>query len=1260
MKLIRRILLAVGIIILSCVFITSCSLSSNKDDNSDITGTYYLYEDNLLDKSTYFKLSSDSWTDENNDSGTYKLSESTIIFYMSELGNEELYRGTIGSGKLEISFEGIKTTYYKEGSEPTGDDSKPDDSSSITKVNVTFDANGGSFTSGTSITVKKDKNSLISAPTSPTKNGEIFSGWTTEKNGNIFWNFSEDKVVSDITLYAKWIQNDASIISFDGASFDGNNIYLLVEHTTEYLSLANMIVTSSNSTWKLYYDRLGQMEIPTKIAASTSGKLLNGDNIFYIVVNSGNQTNLYELNVYRSFEVNVYYKDDISVINVETAYAGYDYNINYTPSIEGYTFNYWTLDGSRIDKINPKGDINLIANKTANNYKVRLDTNGGNELSISEYSITFDSSYQLTIPTRTGYTFIGWEYNNSLLTNSIGESINVYKYASDITLKAKWQINKYNVFTSTNNSSAGLITQSNQYDYDTVVELVATANPGYSFDGWYQNEILVSNLSTFVFNMPAEDLSYEARWSINNTPYKVEHYKQNIINDEYSLFETDNLSGVTNTLTNGNVKQYEGFISPNITQQNINGDGSTVIKLYYQRKYYSITLDISDENGGLLDGNGEIEKVPYVQTNDSKYKWITDETSISSTNKTHLSTSSYKFTFNFDGIFKFDESASTESGFDFLKVYKNGIELSDFKISGTISKTNQTINVLAGDYLEFKYVKDNSNSSNDDAVYITNINFIYNKNIYKYGEEVSITATANDGYTFIGWFIDDVEVFKETTYVFNMPAEDLIIEAKLNANTNTCYKVEHYQQSINGLEYELVETDNLVGTTNTLTNATAKIYEGFTSPAVVQQIINGDGTTIIKLNYARNTYEVILEKNIADAGSVTGNGTYFYGESITLSASTNDGYTFDGWYIGDEQITTNLNYSFVMPANNVNYSSAWEINQYMISLINSDSIAITGINSGSYYDFNTEIALSADVSLGYIVEWSRSDSIIYYGNDYKFTVPSLDITISAKLIKIFTKEDNYIYFGTYPQTKVTDETLIETLSGMVTNLPTSTDSYDWLDGAGRKYKDFDINDDGKYDYRATYLNNALEWFKYEQIKWVILKEENGKAFILSDLILDCQMYNDAPTSDKYEHNGGIGYANNYELSNIRKWINEEMINEMFVNAEQSIINITEVKNDKSTGDYQMTDDFACNNTFDKLFLLSYREAWTYKDYMATNATDYSYAQGTWVENNVGMWYYRSPYAEKGIQVDYGFDTSGWNYTYVHWTTGVRVACWITL
>ncbi len=52
--------------------------------------------------------------------------------------------------------------------------------------------------------------------------------------------------------------------------------------------------------------------------------------------------------------------------------------------------------------------------------------------------------------------------------------------------------------------------------------------------------------------------------------------------------------------------------------------------------------------------------------------------------------------------------------------------------------------------------------------------------------------------------------------------------AKWTANTNTAYKVEHYQQDVSTNGYTLNETENLTGTTATTATAAAKSYTGFT------------------------------------------------------------------------------------------------------------------------------------------------------------------------------------------------------------------------------------------------------------------------------------------------------------------------------------------------------------------------------------------------------------------------------------------------
>ena len=71
----------------------------------------------------------------------------------------------------------------------------------IDRYTVTFNSQGGSEV----ISKYADYNSLITAPAAPTKTGYTFSGWYKEAGCVNAWNFSTDKVTSDIILYAKWI-----------------------------------------------------------------------------------------------------------------------------------------------------------------------------------------------------------------------------------------------------------------------------------------------------------------------------------------------------------------------------------------------------------------------------------------------------------------------------------------------------------------------------------------------------------------------------------------------------------------------------------------------------------------------------------------------------------------------------------------------------------------------------------------------------------------------------------------------------------------------------------------------------------------------------------------------------------------------------------------------------------------------------------------------------------------------------------------------
>ena len=467
--------------------------------------------------------------------GTYQLNGSTIVFYAEVSGsNEEMYSGTIENGALKISFMGATMTYYIEGSQPSGgsEDETPDETPK-TEYTVTFDANGGTFADGkTTLTQNAQEGSTLTAPSSPARTASAFGGWATDKSGKTLWKFATDTVTKNLTLYAVWKEQSAAIISADGATIDEKqmSVFMLVDRNTESVSLANKIVCSSDSVWKLYYDKLGQTEIPTKIAAGKLGELMGGDNIFYIVVtsSSGLQVNVYELTVHRSHSVAVsFYDNKDNLINTDTFYTGYEYTVSYKPDIAGYTFNHWKYKNKsgEVTKFTSYEAVSLYADCTVKSYTAKLDVNGGNELQTAEQTVTYDKSYKFPVPKRTGYSFGGWYSGNTQVTNSNGSSLANWTFTGDRTLSAHWNINSYSVTATVNDNKAGSVkvyaviggkpSEDGKYNYNSKVTIEATTNDGYTFLGIFDKDDKKLNEDDklfYVTTLGAAAESYTAKW----------------------------------------------------------------------------------------------------------------------------------------------------------------------------------------------------------------------------------------------------------------------------------------------------------------------------------------------------------------------------------------------------------------------------------------------------------------------------------------------------------------------------------------------------------------------------------------------------------------------------------------------------------------------------------------------------------------------------------------------------------------------------
>ena len=255
--------------------------------------------------------------------------------------------------------------------------------------------------------------------------------------------------------------------------------------------------------------------------------------------------------------------------------------------------------------------------------------------------------------------------------------------------------------------------------------------------------------------------------------------------------------------------------------------------------------------------------------------------------------------------------------------------------------------------------------------------------------------------------------------------------------------------------------------------------------------------------------------------------------------------------------------------------------------------------------------------------------------------------------KTYVREGEYLHFGTYPQTEVSDEVILSALNESVGKLPTSSNSASWLsygyyiernlsncawyidkEYKGEKYRGVYFTSyrpddttstscaDNSRQYDNGYAFSKVYWFKFEPIKWKIIGENEGNALVLAEKILD--------SGEFYPfENGTTQPINNWEYSSIRKWLNTTFYNTAFNDWEKAIISRTALDNKttaKTNEDGRNRYATNQNDTIDNLFLLSYKEVKSLDNARQKEATHYAKAQGAGVDNlGKGWWWLRSPF-----------------------------------
>ncbi len=114
----------------------------------------------------------------------------------------------------------------------------------------------------------------------------------------------------------------------------------------------------------------------------------------------------------------------------------------------------------------------------------------------------------LTATANTGYTFINWTKNGTVVSTNPTYSFTV---TEDANYVANFELNSYTITATANPTEGGAVTGAGTYDHGATATLTATANTGYTFINWTKNGTVVSTNPTYSFTV-TESASYVANF----------------------------------------------------------------------------------------------------------------------------------------------------------------------------------------------------------------------------------------------------------------------------------------------------------------------------------------------------------------------------------------------------------------------------------------------------------------------------------------------------------------------------------------------------------------------------------------------------------------------------------------------------------------------------------------------------------------------------------------------------------------------------
>ncbi|WP_166635450.1 InlB B-repeat-containing protein, partial [Aminicella lysinilytica] len=494
-----------------------------------------------------------------------------------------------------------------------------------------------------------------------------------------------------------------------------------------------------------------------------------------------------------------------------------------TPTKEGHKFLGWATKGSTdyftsfgTQTVGDTAEVDLYPQFQQAYYVYFMDgTSDDSRVIFTKEGVANEeiSTNGVMVPLASNMSVTGW-YTDAGLTNKVSS---VTLKDSNVKLYPKVEEGNYLTF----DANGGSYTEPEFVSKSGVTAAPTTPiKAGYTFKYWADKD---GNEYTFGHGILA-DVTLYAVWEASQTTYTVIHWQQNANDDEYSYKESETMNGTADEKTAAVANKYDGFKTVNtITQQTINGDGSTIVNVYYDREMYTIHFYNRVEKWYPFEGSY------YVKGSELTDLKITAKYGENIKDKWPTSTATNWLVEPNGNTYQSGISTMPLGGANFYYVDQNGkytiktyyytetldgktyeLDHTDsFKSSHTNWHTTKEDHYDIDGFTYTKNIDDNSYYHQEGNSKTYSVTFNYSRNSYnvkfinkgsvdktetnKYQADISglsytpeRPSNVPEGYTFAGWY--DNENCEGEAYSFTgktMPSHNITLYAKWAAPTYT-------------------------------------------------------------------------------------------------------------------------------------------------------------------------------------------------------------------------------------------------------------------------------------------------------------------------------------------------------------------------------------------------------------------------------------------------------------------------------------------